>query len=60
MYKVCGRNLEWKGRGGWVAIAKKEGGDDSEDEPIALTLVCKLVAESADKNEEIEVVNPQS
>ena len=35
----------------------KEGGNDSNDKPIALELVCQLVAENADKNEEIEIVN---
>ena len=43
MYKVCNKNLEWKGRGnGWVVIAEKEGGDDSDDEPITLELMCKV------------------
>ena len=62
MYKVCNKNLEWKGRGnGWVVIAEKEGGDDSDDEPITLELVCKLIADSADKNEDVEIVNaPES
>ena len=49
-------NLDWKGRDGWVAIAEKEGGNDSDDEPIILALVCELVAASADKNEEVEIV----
>ena len=53
---MCERNLDWKGRDGWVAIAKKEGGDDSHDEPIALELVCELVAASADLNEGVEIV----
>ena len=56
MYKVSEEKLEWKGRNGWVAITEKEGGDDSDDEPIALALVCELVAESADKNKGIEIV----
>ena len=43
IYKVCERNLDWKGRDGWVAIAEKEGGNDSQDEPITLALVCQLV-----------------
>ena len=56
VYKVCEGNLEWKGRNGWVAIAEKEEGNDSDDEPLALTLVCELVAVNADKNEGIEIV----
>ena len=62
VYKVCNKNLEWRGRrDGWVAIAEKEGGDDSDDEPIALELVCELVADNADKNEDVEIVNdPES
>ena len=61
VYKVCDRNLEWKGKNGWVAIAEKEGGNDSVDEPIILALVCELVAENAEKNEDIEIVKaPES
>ena len=61
VYKVCDRNLDWKGRNGWIAIAEKEGGDDSDDEPIALELVCKLVADNAEKNEDVEIVKaPES
>ena len=56
MYKVYDRNLEWKGRNGRVAIVEKEGGNDSDDEPIALALVCKLIAENGEKNEDIEIV----
>ena len=56
IYKVCERNLDWKGRDGWVAIAEKEGGDDSQDKPITLELVCELVAASADLNEGVEIV----
>lgn len=61
MYKVCKSNLSWKGRNGWTAICEKEGGGDSNDEPIALDLVCKMVALSADKNDEVEIVKaPES
>ena len=61
VYKVCDKNLDWKGRDGWVAIAEKEGGDDSDGEPIALELVCEIVAENAEKNEDIEIVKaPES
>ena len=61
VYKVCNKNLDWKGRDGWVAIAKKEGGNDSDDEPITLELVCKLIADSADKNEDVKIVKaPES
>ena len=62
MYKIYNKNLEWKGgRNGWVVIAEKEGGDDSDDEPISLKLLCKLIADSADKNEDAEIVNaPES
>ena len=56
VYKVSESNIEWKGRDGWTAIAEKEGGNDSDDEPIALALVCELVAASADKNEGVEIV----
>ena len=56
VYKVSESNLDWKGRDGWVAIAEKEGGDDSQDEPITLELVCELVAASADLNEGVEIV----
>ena len=61
VYKFCDRNVDWKGRNGWVAIAEKEGGDDSDDESIALELVCELVADNADKNEDVEIVKaPES
>ena len=61
MCKVCGKNLEWKGRNGWVVIAEKEGDDDTDDNPITVELVCKLVAASADKNEGVEIVKePES
>ena len=61
VFKVCDKKLDWKGRNGWVVIAEKEGGNDSDDEPITLELVCKLVADSADKNEDVEIVNaPES
>ena len=61
MYKVSESNIEWKGRDGWVAIAENEGGDDNDDEPITLELVCELVAASADKNEGVEIVKePES
>ena len=50
MCKVCDKNLEWKGRNGWVAIAEKEGGDDNNDKPITLELVCEMVAASDDKS----------
>ena len=61
MYKVCDRNLEWKGRNGWVAIGKKEGGDGSDDEPIALEQVCEHIADNAEKNEDVEIVKaPES
>ena len=50
MYKGCDKKLDWKGRDGWVTIAEKEGDNDSDDKPIALELVCKLVAENAEKN----------
>ena len=61
VYKVCEENLDWKGRDGWVAIAEKEGGDDSDDEPLALALVCELIAANVDKNEGIEIVKaPES
>ena len=56
VYKVCDKNLEWKKNHGWVAIAEKEGGSDSDDEPLALALVCELVAANVDKNEGIEIV----
>lgn len=60
-YKVCDKNLEWKSRDGWVVIAEKEGGNDSDDEPLALALVCELVADNAAMNEGIEIVkNPES
>ena len=39
-------------------IAEKEGSNDSDDEPITLELVCKLIADSADKNEDVEIVKP--
>ena len=56
VYKVCDKNLDWKKNHGWVAIAEKEGGSDSDDEPLALALVCELVAANVDKNEGIEIV----
>ena len=59
VYKVCDRNFEWKGKNGWVAIAEKEEGNDSGDEPITLALVCELVAENAEKNEDIEIMKDQ-
>ena len=60
-YKVCDKNLEWKSRDGWVVIAEKEGGNDSDDEPLALALACELVADNDDKNEGIEIVKaPES
>ena len=44
-----------------MAIAEKEGGDDNNNEPITLELVCELVAASADKNEGVEIVKePES
>ena len=59
--KVCDKNLDWKGRDGWIAIAEKEGGNDSDDKPVALELVYELVAENAEKNEDIEIVEaPES
>ena len=46
---------------GWAAIAEKEGGDDSDNELIALELVCKLVVDNAEKNEDVEIVTaPES
>ena len=61
VYKVCDRNLDWKGRNGWASIAEKEGGDDSDDEPIALELVCELLADNAEKNKYVEIVKvPES
>ena len=56
MYKVSDTNLEWKRRNGWVAICEKEGGNDYDDEPIVLELVCELVASSANKNDGVEIV----
>merc|ERR1711957_120284 len=56
VYKVCDKNLDWKKNHGWVAIAEKEGGSDSDDEPLTLALVCELVAANVDKNEGIEIV----
>ena len=55
---ICNKNLDWKGRDGWVAIAENKGGNDSDDEPITLELACKLIADSADKNEDVEIVKP--
>ena len=44
-----------------MAIAEKEGGDNNDDEPITLELVCELVAASADKNAGVEIVKePES
>ena len=53
---MCDKNLDWKKNHGWVAIAEKEGGNYSDDEPLALALVCELVAVNVDKNEGIEIV----
>ena len=61
VYKVYDKNLDWKGRNGWAAIAEKEGGEDKDDEALALELVCKLVADNAEKNEDVEIVTaPES
>ena len=57
MYKVRKRNIKWKGRNGWVVICEKEEGDDSDDKPIALELVCKMVTSSANKNEGVSIEN---
>ena len=58
---VCKEQLEWKRRNGWVTIAEKEGGNDSDNKLLALALVSELVAANADKNEGIEIVKaPES
>ena len=35
VYKVSSSNIEYKGRGGWVAIATKERGGDLNGKPLA-------------------------
>ena len=61
VYKVCNKKFDWKGKDDWVAIPEKEESNDSDGKPTVLTLVCKFVAEHADKNEGITIVKaPES